>query len=60
MQSLRQEYAALAAEKRKLYQSYRSEKENMVALLNAKYNVDRLLGTDSAHEKPQERSDSVR
>lgn len=60
MQSLRQKYATLEAEKRKLYQSYRGEKENMVALLNAKYNVDRLLGVDPAREKTQERSDSVR
>lgn len=44
IQSLKQEYASLYAEKRKLYQSYRSEREEMTALLRAKSNVERLLG----------------
>ncbi len=41
---LQAEYAALAAEKKKLWQSYHSDKEEMVRLLMAKQNVDRLLG----------------
>ena len=43
IKSLKQEYAALDAEKRKLYQSYRAEREEMTTLLRAKNNVDRLL-----------------
>lgn len=40
---LKQEYAALLAEKKKLYQGYRQSRENMKNLLIAKENTDRLL-----------------
>ena len=43
MQSLKQEYATLDAEKRKLYRGYRAEREEMNSLFRAKSNVDRLL-----------------
>ena len=42
--ALKQEYDALAAEKRKLYTGYREIKANMQELLVAKGNAERLLG----------------
>ena len=42
--SLKQEYAALAAEKKKLYSGYHEEKDNMRQLLVAKGNAARMLG----------------
>lgn len=41
--ALKQEYAVLLAEKKKLYTSYREAKEKMRALVNAKANADQLL-----------------
>lgn len=41
--SLKQEYATLLADKKKLYSSYREAKEHMKALTNAKANADTLL-----------------
>jgi len=55
MQSLKQEYAALDTEKRKLYRGYRSEREEMNALFRAKNNVDRLLGEPRRSRKTHER-----
>ena len=43
IQTLKQEYAALLAEKKKLYQGYRQARETMRNLLTAKENTDRLL-----------------
>jgi len=43
MQKLKQEYASLDAKKRKMYQNYRAEREEMNSLFRAKSNVDRLL-----------------
>jgi len=40
---LKQEYAALLAEKKKLYQDYRKAKDEMRTLLTIKGNTDRLL-----------------
>jgi hypothetical protein len=40
---LQQEYAALLAEKKKLYASYNEAKKEMRDILTAKNNVDRLL-----------------
>lgn len=42
--SLQTEYAALAAQKKKLYQEYRHAKDEMRALVTAKNNTDRILG----------------
>jgi hypothetical protein len=41
---LKQEYATLAAEKKKLYSDYHKLKENSHAILLAKANADRILG----------------
>ena len=55
---LQERYAALEAERKTAYSSYRQAREDMRNLLTAKANVDRLLGYD-AHktekEKEQER-----
>ena len=42
--SLKQEYATLLAEKKKLYVGYHELKENRAALLTAKQNSDNILG----------------
>lgn len=41
--SLKQEFAILLVEKKKLYQGYRQARENMKNLMTAKANTDRLL-----------------
>jgi len=43
IKALQQEYAALLAEKKKLYASYNEAKRDMRDILTAKNNVDRLL-----------------
>ena len=42
--SLKQEYATLFAEKKKIYVGYHELKENRAALLTAKQNSDKILG----------------
>ena len=42
--ALKQEWAAHAAEKKKLYSGYRSTKSNMIDLVTAKSNADKILG----------------
>ena len=54
IKTLQTEYATLAAEKKKLYQNHRLEKNEMIALLTAKQNVDMLLGTAPTQEKNRE------
>ena len=44
MQSLRQEYAELLEKKRKLYPEMKSARAEMIDLMTAKNNVDRILG----------------
>lgn len=44
IQSLKQEYAALLAENKKLYPKQKKAKAEMMELLTAKHNVERLLG----------------
>lgn len=56
MKTLKQEYATLDAEKRKLYQGYRSAREEMIALLMAKQNVDRMMNLPNQNEKQKEKS----
>lgn len=55
---LQERYAALEAERKTAYSSYRQAREDMRNLLTAKANVDRLLGYDARiteTEKEQER-----
>ena len=42
--ALKQEYAALLAEKKKMYSGYRAAKSNMIDLVTAKSNADKILG----------------
>jgi hypothetical protein len=56
--ALKQEYAALLAEKKKLYSGYRSAKSNMIDLVTAKSNADKILSVktetlerDASHAK---------
>jgi predicted transglutaminase-like protease len=55
--SLKQEWATLAAEKKKLYSGYHSAKSNMTDLLTSKSNADKILGVKpNAHNLDGERS----
>jgi len=57
--SLKQEYAALSAEKKKLYGGYHDAKDNVRQLLVAKGNAARLLGIEAdASERGRERTRS--
>lgn len=43
MQSLKQDYAMLQAEKKKRYSEYRQARAEMIELLTVKNNVERIL-----------------
>jgi len=49
--SIKQEYAALAAEKKKLYACYYAARDSMRALLVARGNADRILGVSKNEPK---------
>ena len=59
MSSLKQEYAALDAEKRKLYSTYKADREEMIALKMAKQNVDMILGEPRQTAKKREHEMSL-
>ena len=59
MQSLKQEYATLQAKKGKLYSAYREAKPEMIELLTAKNNVERILGV-TEKEKNRDRQQEAR
>ena len=59
MQSLEQEYATLQAKKGKLYSAYREAKPEMIELLTAKNNVERILGV-TEKEKNRDRQQGAR
>ncbi len=48
--SLKQEYAQLPVEKKKAYSGYRTAKSNMIELLTAKSNADKILGIKSTSQ----------
>ena len=57
IQSLKQEYATLSAENKKLYPELKKAKAEMMELLTAKHNVMRVLGLterDAQHNRHQE------
>ena len=57
IQSLKQEYAALLAENKKLYPEQKKAKAEMIELLTAKHNTMRILGLteqDTQREQRQE------
>jgi len=52
IQSLKQEYAALQAESRKIYPDLKRARAEMIELLTAKNNVERILGvTEKARQR---------
>lgn len=54
--ALKQEWAVLAAEKKRLYIEYHATKENMRQLVNAKANTDAILGSAlSPRDKDKQR-----
>ena len=63
MKMLRQEYATLAAENKKLYPEQKQAREKMIDLLMAKQNADTILGIkadeqnrDASHERQRKNS----
>ena len=60
MQSLKQEYAVLQAEKKKRYPEYRQAKEKMIELLTAKNNVERILGVTEKEKNRNRRQGAQR
>ena len=57
IQSLKQEYATLLAENKKLYPKQKKAKAEMMELLTAKHNVMRILGLteqNTQHNQHQE------
>jgi len=59
MQSLKQEYATLQAENKKRYPEYKRAKAEMIELLTAKNNVERILGV-TEKEKNRDRQQGAR
>ena len=55
MQSLKQEWAALAAEKKKLYGGYHEAKQKMIDMLTAKQNVNMFLGEPRQRQHTRDR-----
>jgi uncharacterized protein involved in exopolysaccharide biosynthesis len=53
--SLKQEYASLEAERRKLYSGYKAAREEMISLKMVKQNVDIILGKPRQAEKSRQR-----
>lgn len=51
MQSLKQEYAMLLAESKKMYPEFKQARAKMIELMTAKNNTDRILGLASEQEK---------
>ena len=59
VKALQMEYSKLLSEKKKAYAKYHSTKKEMQDILNAKANVDRLLG-ENISEKEKEKSQEQR
>jgi hypothetical protein len=57
MQTLRQEYAVLDSEKRKLYSGYKHARQEMIEWQTAKHNVDVLFNQSKQREKRHERDE---
>lgn len=55
--SLKQEYATLLAENKKLYPEQKKAKAEMMELLTAKYNVERILGLTEQSAKRDQRQE---
>ena len=57
MQSLKQEYAALLAENKKLYPEQKKAKAEMMELLTAKHNTERILGITEDEKRREQRQE---
>ena len=57
IQSLKQEYAALLAENKKLYPNQKKEKAEMMELLTAKHNTERILGLSEEEKRREQRQE---
>jgi hypothetical protein len=57
IQSLKQEYAALDAEDRKIYPQLKQARSEMIELLTAKNNAERILGMDTKQQKSQKEAE---
>ena len=58
IQSLKQEYAMLQAENKKRYPQQKRAKEEMIELLTAKNNVERMLGMTEKEKNRDRRQDT--
>ena len=57
IQSLKQEYAALLAENKKLYPDQKKAKAEMMELLTAKHNTSRILGLTEEEKQREQRQE---
>ena len=57
IQSLKQEYAALSAENRKLYPDQKKAKAEMMELLTARHNTSRILGLAEEEKQKEQRQE---
>ena len=57
VQSLKQEYAALLAENKKLYPDQKKAKSEMMELLTIKYNTSRILGLTEEEKQREQRQE---
>ena len=57
IKTLQKEYAVLDADRKKSYKQYRPAKDEMIALLMAKQNVERLLDITEVQKKSHKKSD---
>ena len=55
IQSLKQEYATLLAENKKLYPKQKKAKAKMMELLTAKHNITRILGLPKEDKQREQR-----
>ncbi|RKJ39739.1 relaxase [Acutalibacter sp. 1XD8-33] len=57
IQSLKQEYAALSAENRKLYPDQKKAKAEMMELLTARHNTERILSLSEEEKRQKQRQE---
>ncbi|WP_208976143.1 hypothetical protein [Natronincola peptidivorans] len=57
VKALQAEYAELLSEKKKDYIRYSTAKKEMREILNAKANVDKLLGSDTTRKEKEKEQD---
>ena len=57
IQSLKQEYAALLAENKKLYPDQKKAKAEMMELLTARHNTERILGLSEKEKRREQRQE---